>query len=284
MTKFMNQGKLYIVATPIGNLGDMSLRAIETLKTVDRIAAEDTRHSLRLLKHLNIEKPLVALHEHNEREAAEKLLAFVSEGHTLALISDAGTPLISDPGYHLVQLAHQLGIEIVPIPGACSIIAALSASGLPTDRFVFEGFLSAKATARRKQLEKLIGETRTLIFLEAPHRILETITAMQACFGDDRVAVIARELTKTFETIRRGTLLALSDFISQDAMQQRGEFVLLVAGQIPEPTKEAIPLEALQVLKILLSELSVKQAASLAAKITGVKKGLLYERALQLSV
>ncbi|HQZ87561.1 MAG TPA: 16S rRNA (cytidine(1402)-2'-O)-methyltransferase, partial [Gammaproteobacteria bacterium] len=152
MTLQTKPGKLYIVATPIGHLGDISLRAIDTLKVVDRIAAEDTRHSLGLLKHLGIEKPLVALHEHNEREQAEKLLAFVEDGHTLALISDAGTPLISDPGYHLVQLAHQLGIQVVPIPGACSIITALSASGLPTDRFVFEGFLSTKATARRKQL------------------------------------------------------------------------------------------------------------------------------------
>ena len=281
MTLQTKPGKLYIVATPIGHLGDISLRAIDTLKVVDRIAAEDTRHSLGLLKHLGIEKPLVALHEHNEREQAEKLLAFVEDGHTLALISDAGTPLISDPGYHLVQLAHQLGIQVVPIPGACSIITALSASGLPTDRFVFEGFLSAKATARRKQLEKLATETRTLIFFEAPHRILETVAAMQACFGEQRLAVVARELTKTFETIRMGTLSELEAWMKSDAMQQRGEFVVLVAGQTLEPIKDAIPPEALQVLKILLSELSVKQATGLAAKITGVSKGLLYEMALK---
>ncbi|HRA42445.1 MAG TPA: 16S rRNA (cytidine(1402)-2'-O)-methyltransferase, partial [Gammaproteobacteria bacterium] len=230
MTLQTKPGKLYIVATPIGHLGDISLRAIDTLKVVDRIAAEDTRHSLGLLKHLGIEKPLVALHEHNEREQAEKLLAFVEDGHALALISDAGTPLISDPGYHLVQLAHQLGIQVVPIPGPCSIITALSASGLPTDRFVFEGFLSAKATARRKQLEKLATETRTLIFFEAPHRILETVAAMQACFGEQRLAVVARELTKTFETIRMGTLSELEAWMKSDAMQQRGEFVVLVAG------------------------------------------------------
>jgi 16S rRNA (cytidine1402-2'-O)-methyltransferase len=281
MTIQIKPGRLYIVATPIGHLGDITLRAIEILREVDRIAAEDTRHSLGLLKHLGIEKPLVALHEHNEREQAEKLLAWVREGHTLALISDAGTPLISDPGYHLVQSAHQLGIQVVPIPGSCSIIAALSAGGLPTDRFVFEGFLSAKATARRKQLEKLATETRTLIFFEAPHRILETLEAMQACFGEQRLAVVARELTKTFETIRRGTLSELEVWMKSDPMQQRGEFVVLVAGQMREPIKDAISPESHQVLKILLSELSVKQAATLAAKITGIKKGLLYEMALK---
>jgi 16S rRNA (cytidine1402-2'-O)-methyltransferase len=281
MTIQIKPGRLYIVATPIGHLGDITLRAIEILREVDRIAAEDTRHSLGLLKHLGIEKPLVALHEHNEREQAEKLLAWVREGHTLALISDAGTPLISDPGYHLVQSAHQLGIQVVPIPGSCSIIAALSAGGLPTDRFVFEGFLSAKATARRKQLEKLATETRTLIFFEAPHRILDTLEAMQACFGEQRLAVVARELTKTFETIRRGTLSELEVWMKSDPMQQRGEFVVLVAGQMREPIKDAISPESHQVLKILLSELSVKQAATLAAKITGIKKGLLYEMALK---
>ncbi|HXH54639.1 MAG TPA: 16S rRNA (cytidine(1402)-2'-O)-methyltransferase [Gammaproteobacteria bacterium] len=281
MTTQIKPGRLYIVATPIGHLGDITVRAIDTLRGVDRIAAEDTRHSLGLLKHLGIEKPLVALHEHNEREQAEKLLAFVEAGNTLALISDAGTPLISDPGYHLVQLAHQLGIQVVPIPGPCSMITALSASGLPTDRFVFEGFLSAKATARRKQLEKLATETRTLVFFEAPHRILETLEAMQACFGEQRLAVVARELTKTFETIRMGSLSELGIWIKSDAMQQRGEFVVLVAGQTPESIKDAIPPESLQVLKILLSELSVKQAAGLAAKITGISKGLLYEMALK---
>lgn len=276
-------GKLYIVATPIGHLSDISTRAIETLRAVDRIAAEDTRHSLKLLKHLGIEKPLVALHEHNEREQAQTLLAFVEGGYNLALISDAGTPLISDPGYHLVQLAHQLGIQVVPIPGPCSIITALSASGLPTDRFVFEGFLSAKASARHKQLEKLATEARTLIFFEAPHRILETLAAMQLSFGEQRLAVIARELSKTFETIRMGTLSELEVFIKSDCVRQRGEFVVLVAGQTIEPTKDVISPEALRVLKILLSELSVKQAAGLAAKITSVSKGLLYEMALKLN-
>lgn len=274
-------GVLYIVATPIGHLGDITLRAIEILRGVDRIAAEDTRHSIRLLKHLGIEKPMVALHEHNEREQALKLLAFVQQGHTLALISDAGTPLISDPGYHIVQLAHQLGIQVVPVPGSCSIIAALSASGLPTDRFVFEGFLSSKSTARQKQLEKLATETRTLIFFEAPHRILETLEALQNSFGGERLAVIARELTKTFETIRLGALSALLTWIKADAMQQRGEFVILVAGLKLDPSQEAVSIEALSVLKILLTELSVKQAAGLAAKITGVSKGLLYDAALK---
>lgn len=274
-------GVLYIVATPIGNLGDITVRAIEILRAVDRIAAEDTRHSLRLLKHLGIEKPLVALHEHNERAQALKLLEFVQQSQSLALISDAGTPLISDPGYHIVQLAHQLGIQVVPVPGPCSIIAALSASGLPTDRFVFEGFLSAKATARLKQLEKLAFDTRTLIFFEAPHRILETLDAMQNCFGESRMAVVARELTKTFETIRLGTLSELLVWIKSETMQQRGEFVILIAGATLETNQETIPAESFQVLKILLAELSVKQASSLAAKITGVSKRLLYDAALK---
>lgn len=274
-------GVLYIVATPIGNLGDITVRAIEILREVDRIAAEDTRHSLRLLKHLGIEKPLVALHEHNEREQALKLLEFVQQGQSLALISDAGTPLISDPGYHIVQLAHQLDIQVVPVPGSCSIIAALSASGLPTVRFAFEGFLPPKATARLKQLEKLAFETRTLIFFEAPHRILETLDTMQSCFGAGRMVVVARELTKTFETIRLGTLSELLVWIKSDPMQQRGEFVILVAGAILETNQEIIPAESLQVLKILLAELSVKQASSLAAKITGISKRLLYDAALK---
>lgn len=274
-------GVLYVVATPIGNLGDITVRAIEVLGAVDRIAAEDMRHSVRLLKHLGFEKPLVALHEHNERDQALKLLAPVEQGQSLALVSDAGTPLISDPGYHLVQLAHQQGIQVVPIPGPCSMIAALSASGLPTDRFVFEGFLSAKSTTRQKQLEKLAVETRTLIFFEAPHRILETLDAMQHCFGATRMAVVARELTKTFETVRLGTLSELCVWIQSDPMQQRGEFVVLVGGATLEQNQDTIPPESLQVLKILLTELSVKQASGLAAKITGINKRLLYEMALK---
>jgi 16S rRNA (cytidine1402-2'-O)-methyltransferase len=282
MASVIKSGVLYIVATPIGHLDDITLRAIEVLKCVDRIAAEDTRHSVRLLKHLGIAKPLVALHEHNERDQAFKLLDPLEAGESLALISDAGTPLISDPGYHLVQLAHHRGIRVVPIPGACSIIAALSASGLATDRFVFEGFLSAKSTARQKQLEKLARESRTLIFFEAPHRILETLEAMVLCFGKERLAVVARELTKTFETIRLATLSELLDGIKADLMQQRGEFVILVAGAtIQTSLDETIPSESMTVLKILLAELSVKQASSLAAKITGVKRGALYEAALK---
>ncbi len=281
MSLQIKPGILYIVATPIGHLDDMTVRAIDILKRVDRIAAEDTRHSVRLLKHLGIEKPMVALHEHNEREQALKLLEYVQHGQSLALISDAGTPLISDPGYHIVQLAHQLHIQVVPIPGPCSIIAALSASGLPTDRFVFEGFLSSKTMARQKQLEKLAIETRTLIFFEAPHRILETLEALQNSFGSERLAVIARELTKTFETIRLGTLSELLIWIKSDHMQQRGEFVILVAGLKRETSQETVSSEALAVLKILLTELSVKQATGLAAKITGVSKGLLYDAALK---
>lgn len=277
-----SEGIVYIVATPIGNLGDMTARAIEILKSVDRIAAEDTRHSHRLLKHFNIDKPLISLHEHNERDKAAGLLDPVSRGSTLALISDAGTPLISDPGYHLVRYAIEHGIRIMPIPGASSLIAALSVSGLPTNRFSFEGFLSAKATARHKQLENLASESRTLIFFEAPHRILSTLSEMVNVFGESRKACIGRELTKTFETIRHGSLADLLVWVENDAMQQRGEIVLIVGGA-EESLDEGMSIEAQRVLKILLEELSVKQAASLAAKVTGVRRHLLYEYALSLS-
>ncbi len=274
-------GIVYIVATPIGHLGDITFRAVEILKSVDKIAAEDPRRSLRLLKHLAIEKPLSALHEHNERDKALKLLAEVQNGMNLALISDAGTPLISDPGYHLVRLAHEKKIRVVPIPGACSLIAALSVSGLATDRFVFEGFLSTKTVARHKQLEKFIRETRTLIFFEAPHRILETLQDMRLIFGDIREAVIARELTKTFETVQCGTFLQLLAWTQSDVSQQRGEFVILVAG-VKETLNDQLTPEARHLLEVLLTELSVKQASNLAAKVTAINKRLLYEYAITL--
>jgi len=274
-------GTLYIVATPIGNLGDITARAIETLRTVDKIAAEDTRLSHRLLKHLSIEKPMISLHEHNEREKSLSLLAEIHKGVSIALISDAGTPLVNDPGYHLVRSAHQEGIRVVPIPGPCSLIAALSASGLPMDHFIFEGFLSSKSTSRRKYLECLAKETRTLIFFEAPHRVLDTLKDMVQSFGEKREVTLARELTKTFETIRQGVLSDLVNWVESDLMQQRGEFVLIVAG-MEEASKTSLTPEAEQVLKILVSELSIKQAASLASKITGINKRLLYDFALKL--
>lgn len=279
----LSKGALYIVATPIGNLGDISARAIETLASVDRIAAEDTRHSQRLLKHLGITKPLLALHEHNEREQASVLLEPLHRGATLALISDAGTPLISDPGYSLVRLAHQQGIRVVPIPGPCAAIAALSASGLPNARFIFEGFLPAKSSARRQRLEDLVSERRTLIFFEAPHRILETLADLQSIFGERREAALAREISKTFETIRVDALSQLYAWVQADPQQQRGEIVLLVSGCLEKSELGLLSPEAEQILKILLGELSVKQASALAAKITGCSKRLLYERALQLS-
>jgi 16S rRNA (cytidine1402-2'-O)-methyltransferase len=273
-------GLIYIVATPIGHLGDMSSRAIETLCAVDLIAVEDTRHSQRLLRHFSIEKPLVALHDHNERDQALKLLERVKGGLTLALISDAGTPLISDPGYHLVHMAHEMGITVIPIPGPCALIAALSASGLPTDRFVFEGFLPVKTQARALRLKNLTAESRTLIFYEAPHRVLETLTEMVHQFGEERIAVLARELTKTYETIQKGNLLQLLDGVKAGTIPERGEIVLVVGGK-PDIDKSHLTSEAMQILRILLEELSVKQAAQLTAKITGLSKRLLYDFALQ---
>lgn len=272
-------GLIYIVATPIGHLGDMSSRALETLREVDLIAVEDTRHSQKLLRHFSIEKSLVSLHEHNERDQALKLLERVKTGLSLALISDAGTPLISDPGYHLVHMAHEMGIKVVPIPGPCALIAALSASGLPTDRFIFEGFLPAKTHARAERLKSLSTETRTLIFYEAPHRVLETLTEMVNQFGAERTAVLARELTKTFESIQKGDLLQLLDWVKVGTIPERGEMVIVVQGK-PDIDRSNLTTEAIQILRIMLEELSVKQAAQLTAKITGLSKRLLYDFAV----
>lgn len=276
------QNAIYIVATPIGNLGDISSRAIEVLQAVDLIAVEDTRHSKQLLKHLGITNTMIALHEHNEREQAEELISKVQQGAKLALISDAGTPLISDPGYHLVRMALAAGVKVVPIPGASALICALSASGLPTDRFCFEGFLPAKAMARQQQLESLVQESRTLVFYESPHRILASLIAMREIFGADRAVTMARELTKQFETIFAGDFSQLVKFVESDSNQQRGEFVIMVAGVQRKDAHAGISDANLKVLKILLAELSIKQAASLAAEITGVSKNLLYDAALGL--
>lgn len=274
-------GVLYIVATPIGHLGDITTRALQVLKTVDCIAVEDTRHSQKLLHQYGIKKPLIALHEHNEREKAVKLLKSIQEGIHAALISDAGTPLISDPGYHLVHLAHQQGVRVVPIPGPCAVIAALSASGLPTDHFQFEGFLQAKSASRSKRLKRLAAETNTLVFFEAPHRIEKTLAEMVVIFGEKREGVVARELTKTFETIKAGVLEELLAWIKSDPHQQKGEFVIIVAGLRVEATNKTLTPEAKYLLQVLLTELSAKQAVSLTAKITGVRKQLLYEYSLR---
>lgn len=274
-------GSLYVVATPIGNLDDISARALTILRNVALIAAEDTRHSARLMQHFGIGTPLAACHEHNERDQGGRFLARLLAGDDVALISDAGTPLISDPGYHLVRQARAAGIAVVPVPGACALIAALSAAGLPSDRFIFEGFLPAKAAGRRARLEQVKEEPRTLIFYEAPHRILECLQDMQSVFGDQRLALLARELTKTFETLKGMPLAELAAWVAADSNQQRGECVVLVAGwQAPEGD-EAVSAEAMRVLNLLLAEMPLKRAAALAAEITGVRKNLLYQVALE---
>lgn len=274
-------GSLYVVATPIGNLEDISARALSILRSVSLIAAEDTRHSARLMQHFGIPTPLAACHEHNERDQGGRFLARLLAGDDVALISDAGTPLISDPGYHLVRQARAAGVAVVPVPGACALIAALSAAGLPSDRFIFEGFLPAKAAGRRARLEQVKEEPRTLIFYEAPHRILECLQDMQAVFGDERPALLARELTKTFETLKGMPLADLAAWVAADSNQQRGECVVLVAGwQAPEG-EEAVSSEAMRVLDLLLAEMPLKRASALAAEITGVRKNLLYQAALE---
>ena len=274
-------GTLYVVATPIGNLDDISARALRVLREVAVIAAEDTRHSSRLLQHFGIATPLAACHEHNEREEGGRFLVRLQAGDDVALISDAGTPLISDPGYHLVRQARAAGIRVVPVPGACALIAALSAAGLPSDRFIFEGFLPAKAAARRARLELLKEEPRTLIFYEAPHRILECLADLAAVFGPERPALLGRELTKTFETLQGLPLEQLHAWVEADSNQQRGECVLVVAGWQAPQGEEAVNAEAIRVLDLLLGELPVKRAAALAAEITGVRKNLLYQLALE---
>lgn len=274
-------GTLYVVATPIGNLDDISARALKVLRDVALIAAEDTRHSIRLLQHFGITTPLAACHEHNERDEGGRFLARLQAGDDVALISDAGTPLISDPGYHLVRQVRAAGIAVVPVPGPCALIAALSAAGLPSDRFIFEGFLPAKAVGRRARLEAVKEEPRTLIFYEAPHRILECLEDMELVFGGERMALLARELTKTFETLNGLPLAELCAWVASDSNQQRGECVVLVAGwQAPEG-EDAVSAETLRVLDLLLKEMPLKRAAAVAAEITGVRKNLLYQVALE---
>jgi len=273
--------ELYVVATPIGNLSDISARAIEVLKKVDLIACEDTRHSSRLLNHLNIQKPLLSYHDHNESQQTQNLIGKLQAGQSIALISDAGTPLISDPGYQLVKQAHENNITVIPVPGPCALITALSASGLPSDRFTFEGFLPSKQRARVECLERLKNESRTIIFYESTHRIVASLEDMADVFGQDRRAVIGRELTKAFETIRGDELALLSEWVKSDTNQQKGEVVVLVRGAEELPQDEA-RVEVEKILKVLLEELPVKQAAQLAAKITGGKKNALYQMALEM--
>lgn len=273
-------GTLYVVATPIGNLDDISARALRVLTQVSLIAAEDTRHSTRLLQHFGIRTPLAACHEHNEREEGGRFITRLLAGEDVALISDAGTPLISDPGYHLVRQARAAQVPVVPVPGACALIAGLSAAGLPSDRFVFEGFLPAKQAARCTRLAAVKYDPRTLIFYEAPHRILESVADMCQVFGVERPAVLARELTKTFETIKDLPLQALHDWIAADSNQQRGECVLLISGYQEPIDAPEVSVEAQRVLQVLMAELPPKRAAALAAEITGTRKNALYQWAL----
>lgn len=273
--------QLFVVATPIGHLDDMTFRAIEILKSVSLIAAEDTRQSIQLLKHFNIDTPLTACHDHNESHKINQLIEQLKAGQNIALISDAGTPLISDPGFKLVRAAQEHNIRVTPVPGACAAIAALSAVGLPSDRFSFEGFLPSKASQRLAQLEKLKDETQTLIFYEAPHRILECTKNLRDTFGAERAVGFAREITKTFETIKKMTLGELVEFVEQDHNQQKGEIVLVVAGAPQEKDLSQEKLDDL--LKRLLQDLSVKAASQLVADLTGIKKKIAYQRALELT-
>lgn len=267
-------GTLHVVATPIGNLGDLSPRAQETLRDVAAICAEDTRHTRRLLAHVGIEAELVALHEHNEQQQAGRLVERLQAGESLALVSDAGTPLVSDPGFRLVRAAREAGIRVSPVPGPSALVAALSVAGLPSDRFVFEGFLPAKAGGRRERLQQLAGEPRTLIFYESSHRIAETLEDMAQAFGPHRHAALARELTKLFETVLDGPLSALAERVRKDPDQRKGEFVLVVEGAGEDG--EAVLAEGRRVYGLLAAHLPPSKAARLAADLTGAPRKALY--------
>jgi len=273
-------GTLYVVATPIGNLADLTPRAREVLASVALIAAEDTRHTRQLLSSCGIGTALTSLHEHNEAHKSAQLVARLAGGESIALVSDAGTPLVSDPGFDLVASARRAGIAVVAIPGACAAIAALSVAGLPTDRFVFEGFLPAKTAARSERLEELAREPRTLIFYEAPHRLADVLRDMTRIFGAERNASISRELTKRFETTYSGTLAQLSETAASDSDMSRGELVIVVSGAPATSTARELDSDAL--LRALLQELSPSQAAKVAAHVTGGKRSELYEAALRL--
>ncbi|AKK68877.1 16S rRNA (cytidine(1402)-2'-O)-methyltransferase [Xanthomonas translucens] len=267
-------GTLHVVATPIGNLADLTPRAQEVLRAVAAICAEDTRRSGQLLAHFGIDRPLLALHEHNEDALAQRIVARLLGGESLALISDAGTPLVSDPGYRLVRAAREAGVRVSPVPGACAAIAALSVAGLPSDRFSFEGFLPAKASGRRERLARLAGEPRTLVFYESAHRIVESLADCRAAFGDARPAVLARELTKLFETVLDGSLAALQARVEADANQRKGEFVLIVQGAGDDADAQLT--EGRRVYATLSAHLPPSTAAKLAAEITGAPRKALY--------
>ncbi len=277
----MSESILYVVATPIGNLGDITLRALEVLKDVDVIAAEDTRHTSGLLSHFGITKKLIAVHEHNERNSAQGLLALIQAGKSVALVTDAGTPGISDPGAVVVDVLHEAGIKVVPIPGASAVIAALSASGIIGNGFSFLGFLPASSSQRRKTLDLYKSLSHTLVFYEAPHRIVDSVADMAKVLGGERRITVARELTKTFETIYRCALSDVQAWIENDPNQQRGEIVLLVEAA-PSKEEAVVSEDAKHKLKLLLAELPLKQAVKLAAEMTDAKKNDLYQLALSL--
>ncbi|MCK8895470.1 16S rRNA (cytidine(1402)-2'-O)-methyltransferase [Haemophilus influenzae] len=270
-------GILYIVATPIGNLQDITQRALETFAQVDLIAAEDTRHSGLLLSHYGIKKPFFALHDHNEQEKAHILVEKLKQGSNIALISDAGTPLISDPGFHLVRQCREAGIRVVPLPGACAAITALCASGIASDRFCFEGFLPAKSKARKDKLENIAEEDRTLIFYESTHRILDTLEDMQSVLGEERYIVLAREMTKTWETITGNTIKNLREWLLEDPNRTKGEMVLIVEGKPKSDNNDEISPQAVKALELIAEELPLKKAAAIVAELYGYKKNALYQ-------
>jgi len=273
-------GKLYVVATPIGNLADFSFRALEVLKQVDLIAAEDTRHVKMLLQHYGINKPLQSLHQHNEEHASQGLVDKIREGLSVALVSDAGTPMISDPGLPLVKLARQQGVDVCPIPGACALIAALSVAGLPTSRFSFEGFLPRTGSARRSFFESKLSDASTWAFYESSHRIQAALEDMLTVFPAEHRIVVAREITKLHETIVGDELVKVLQKVRSDENMRKGEFVVLVAGHEPGAQDDELNDEQRRILGILLTECSTKTAAALAAEITGQRKKTLYQAAL----
>jgi 16S rRNA (cytidine1402-2'-O)-methyltransferase len=275
-------GKLYVVATPIGNLADFSYRAIDTLKQVDVIAAEDTRHIIMLLQHYGISKPLISLHQHNEEHASKGLIERMQQGHSIALVSDAGTPLLSDPGLPLVKLCKQSGIDVVPIPGACALIAALSASGLPVSRFSFEGFLPRTSSARKTFFQGKLLETSTWVFYESSHRIQATLEDLAEVFPIEHPIAVAREMTKIHETILQDSLASILERVKNEENMRKGEFVVIVGGVPDKHEDELVSEEQRRILELLMQECSIKTAVALAVEITGQRKKVLYQLALEI--
>jgi len=279
-TTQVNPSTFYVVSTPIGNLSDISQRAIDVLSQVDMIACEDTRHTQKLLSAFSIKNHTISLHDHNERQRQEYIASQLQEGKSIALVSDAGTPLISDPGFHVVRYLREQNLNVVPVPGACAAIAALSVSGLPTDRFTFEGFLPSKSGARQKTLAALANESRTMVFYDAPRRAIDTVSDIVAVLGESRRIVIARELTKTFETVHSDTAGNMLSWLNEDPNQLKGEMVLIIEGNVRED--DGVPEEAVKALSILLEELPPKKACAVVGKLYDVKKNTLYDLAMSM--